>query len=65
MTDKELAYKYKANRDELINDVETLRNDWLELEEYINEKMEWNPSNYQYKSVKHEMDRIKGGQVND
>lgn len=61
MTDKELAYKYKANRDELIDDVNKLHNEWLKLEEYIRFKIYANPSNSQYKNVQHEMDRIKGG----
>ncbi|KOR14341.1 hypothetical protein AMC75_03485 [Staphylococcus carnosus] len=54
---------YKANRDELIEDVKELRNHWAELESYIRYKIYANPSNSQYKNVQHEMDRIKGGIV--
>lgn len=49
MTDKELACKYKTNRDELIEDVKELRNHWAELESYIHYKIYANPSNSQYK----------------
>ncbi|ERS93119.1 hypothetical protein [Staphylococcus simulans] len=60
-TDKELVEKYKKAYYELLEDIKMYRSDWTELENYIRQKIQWNPSNSQYKNVQHEMDRIKGG----
>lgn len=63
MTDKERADKYRKAYYELLDDIKMYRSDWSELENYIRLKIQWNPSNSQYKNVQHEMDRIKGGIV--
>ncbi|WP_341776460.1 hypothetical protein [Staphylococcus simulans] len=60
-TDKELVEKYKKAYYELLEDIKMYRSDWTELENYIRQKIQWNPSNSQYKNVQHEMDRTKGG----
>lgn len=64
-TDKELVGKYKKAYYELLEDIKMYRSDWTELENYIRQKIQWNPSNSQYKNVQHEMDRIKGGIVDE
>lgn len=60
-TDKELVEKYKKAYYELLEDIKMYRSDWKELENYIRQKIQWNPSNSQYKNVQYETDRIKGG----
>lgn len=64
-TDKELVEKYKKAYYELLEDIKMYRSDWTKLENYIRQKIQWNPSNSQYKNVQHEMNRIKGGIVDE
>ncbi|WP_236683185.1 hypothetical protein, partial [Staphylococcus condimenti] len=63
MSDKERADKYRKAYYELLDDIKMYRSEWAELEHYIRLKIQWNPSSSQYKNVRHEMDRIKGGIV--
>lgn len=60
MTEQEYINLLKANRNELIDDVKKLREDWALLEEHIRYKIYSNPNSSEYKNILHEMDRIKG-----
>lgn len=48
---------------QLIADLDQQRSDWKELNAYVDERIEVNPSNSQYKNIRHKMDYIKGGIV--
>lgn len=48
---------------QLIADLDQQHSDWKTLSEYVDQKIEINPSSNQYKNVRHEMDYIKGGIV--
>lgn len=63
MTEQEYINLLKANRNELIDDIKKLREDWALLEGHIRYKFYSNPNSSEYKNILHEMDRIKGGIV--
>ena len=54
---------YKRDYYKLIDDINKLHSEWNQLDEYVDLKIEINPSNWQYKNIRHKMDYIKGGIV--
>ncbi|WP_199220925.1 hypothetical protein [Staphylococcus simulans] len=45
--------------------IKGLKEDWSALSSYVDQKIENNPSNSQYKNIRHAMDYIKGGIVDE
>lgn len=64
-TDKKLAIKYKANRDELIEDVRELREQLDRIESFVDFKILSNPSSNQYIGIKHFIDKVRRGRDED
>ena len=54
---------YKRDYYKLIDEINMLYSRWNQLDEYVDLKIEINPSNWQYKNIRHKMDYIKGGMV--
>lgn len=61
MADKEKIVINKEDYYKLIDDINKLHSEWNELDEYVDLKIEINPTNWQYKNIRHKMDYIKEG----
>lgn len=60
-TDKELVKLYKANCDELIEDVRVLNEKLDRIEAFVDFKILSNPSSGQYIGIKHYIDKVRRG----